>query len=93
MSRRLSSQLRKLDEMFQANVTYYHQLVEYILAGEQGCRELAEYIAQRRSDVETSGDNSIQFELQSLEQAQMMLGTKGTGFDGQRRVSRCSPFP
>ena len=64
---------RKLDEMFQANVTYYHQLVKYILAGEQGCRELAEYIAQRRSDVETSGDNSIQFELQSLEQAQMML--------------------
>ena len=64
---------RKLDEMFQANVTYYHQLVKYILAGEQGCRELAEYIAQRRSDVETSGDNSIQFGLQSLEQAQMML--------------------
>ena len=64
---------RKLDEMFQANVTYYHQLVKYILAGEQGCRELAEYIAQRRSDVETSGDNSIQFELQSLEQAQRML--------------------
>ena len=64
---------RKLDEMFQANVTYYHQLVKYILAGEQGCRELAEYIAQRRSDVETSGNNSIQFELQSLEQAQMML--------------------
>lgn len=64
---------RKLDEMFQANVAYYHQLVKYILAGEQGCRELAEYIAQRRSDVETSGDNSIQFELQSLEQAQMML--------------------
>ena len=64
---------RKLDEMFQSNVSYYHQLVKYILAGEQGCRELAEYIAQRRSDVETSGDNSIQFELQSLEQAQMML--------------------
>lgn len=64
---------RKLDEMFQANVAYYHQLVKYILAGEQGCRELAEYIAQRRSDMETSGDNSIQFEIQSLEQAQMML--------------------
>ena len=27
---------RKLEEMFQANVDYYHQLVKYILAGEQG---------------------------------------------------------
>ena len=31
---------RKLDQMFTANVNYYHELVKYILAGEQGCREL-----------------------------------------------------
>ena len=31
---------RKLNEMFDANVNYYHDLVKYILAGEQGCREL-----------------------------------------------------
>ena len=31
---------RKLEDMFQANVTYYHELVKYILAGEQGCREI-----------------------------------------------------
>ena len=36
---------RKLEEMFQANVNYYHELVRYILAGEQGCRELEAYIA------------------------------------------------
>ena len=47
--------------------------MKYILAGEQGCRELEAYIAQRRSDLENSQDNSIQFEIQSLEQAQMML--------------------
>lgn len=64
---------RKLDEMFRVNVNYYHELVKYILAGEQGCRELEEYIAQRRNDMETSGDNSIQFEIQSLEQALQML--------------------
>ena len=64
---------RKLEEMFQANVNYYHELVKYILAGEQGCRELEEYIAQRRRDMETTGDGSIQFELTSLEQALMML--------------------
>lgn len=39
---------RKLDQMFDANVEYYHQLVKYILAGEQGCRELEEYIEKRK---------------------------------------------
>ena len=28
---------RKLEEMFKVNVDYYHKLVKYILAGEQGC--------------------------------------------------------
>ncbi|MSS62653.1 toxic anion resistance protein [Velocimicrobium porci] len=64
---------RKLEMMFEANVNYYHELVKYILAGEQGCRELEAYIAQRRNDMEMTGDNSIQFEIQSLEQALMML--------------------
>ncbi len=64
---------RKLEEMFQANVTYYHELVKYILAGEQGCHEIEEYIAQRQADMQASGDNSIQFELTTLNQALMML--------------------
>jgi uncharacterized protein YaaN involved in tellurite resistance len=64
---------RKLDQMFDANVNYYHELVKYILAGEQGCKEIEAYIAQRQNDMETTGDNSIQFELQSLQQALMML--------------------
>lgn len=64
---------RKLEDMFQANVAYYHELVKYILAGEQGCREIEAYIAQRQADFQTSGDNAIQFELTSLNQALMML--------------------
>ncbi|SFR65342.1 toxic anion resistance protein [Anaeromicropila populeti] len=64
---------RKLNQMFDANVAYYHQLVKYILAGEQGCKEIEEYIAQRQADMEATGDNSIQFELTSLQQALMML--------------------
>lgn len=64
---------KKLEDMFQTNVKYYHELVKYILAGEQGIGELDAYIAQRRTDLETTGDNSIQFELTSLEQAKMML--------------------
>ncbi len=64
---------RKLNQMFEANVDYYHQLVKYILAGEQGCKEIEEYIAKRQADMESTGDNSIQFELSSLNQALMML--------------------
>lgn len=64
---------RKLDMMFEANVNYYHELVKYILAGEQGCQELEAYIAQRKTDMETTGDNSIQFEIQSLQQSLAML--------------------
>lgn len=64
---------RKLNEMFQSNIKYYHELVKYILAGEQGIQEIEAFIAQRQQEYETSGDNSIQFELTTLEQAKMML--------------------
>ena len=64
---------RKLDQMFEANVNYYHELVKYILAGEQGCRELEDYITKRQADMQATGDNSIQFEITSLNQALMML--------------------
>ena len=63
----------KLDQLFNANVEYYHELVKYILAGEQACNELEAYIGQRQSDFETSGDNSIQFELTTLNQSLQML--------------------
>ena len=64
---------RKLNQMFDANVGFYHDLVKYILAGEQGCREIEEYIEKRQADMEATGDNSIQFEITSLQQALMML--------------------
>lgn len=64
---------KKLEEMFNANVGYYHELVKYILAGEQGCAEIQKYIEQRQAEFESTGDNSIQFDIQSLQQALMML--------------------
>lgn len=64
---------RRLEDMFNANVEYYHQLVKYILAGEQGCREIEAYIAQRKDDLAVTGDSAIQFEIQSCEQALSML--------------------
>lgn len=64
---------KKLAQMFEVNVGYYHELVKYILAGEQACREIEAYIAQRQQDMETTGDQSIQFELTSLNQSLMMM--------------------
>ena len=64
---------QKLEDLFQSNVNYYHELVKYILAGEQGIGELEAYIGQRQQDMAASGDASIQFELATLEQAKMML--------------------
>ncbi|MCH5186169.1 MAG: toxic anion resistance protein, partial [Oscillospiraceae bacterium] len=64
---------RNLQELFEANVEYYDELIKYIVAGEQGIGELDEYIAQRREEWDRTGDNSIQFELTSLEQAKQLL--------------------
>lgn len=64
---------RKLNMMFETNVNFYHELVKYILAGEQACKEIEDYIVQRTQDMERTGDQSIQFELTSLNQALMMM--------------------
>ncbi|MBR4711726.1 MAG: toxic anion resistance protein [Clostridia bacterium] len=66
----------KLDTMFDANVNYFHELVKYIVAGEQGVEEIGAYIEQRRKDYEATGDNAITFEIQSLEQARDMLSQR-----------------
>ena len=64
---------QKLEDLFQSNVNYYHELVKYILAGEQGIGELEAYIEQRQQDLYASGDQSIQFELTALEKKKTML--------------------
>lgn len=64
---------RKLEEMFNTNVEYYHALVKYIIAGEQAISELEGYILQRKDDLERTGDSAIQFDIQTGEQALAML--------------------
>lgn len=64
---------RKLEEMFKVNVDYYHKLVKYILAGEQGCREIEAYMEELKEQMENTGDTSIQFEIQTLQNSLMML--------------------
>ena len=64
---------QKLESMFQANVGYFHDLEKYIVAGEQGCREIEAYMGQLQNQLEQTGDQSITFELQSLSQVLQML--------------------
>ena len=64
---------KKLNTMFDSNVNYYHDLLKYILAGEQGCKELEGAIADKTAEMNRTGDKSIQFELTTLNNALMML--------------------
>ncbi|MBP3760336.1 MAG: toxic anion resistance protein [Ruminococcus sp.] len=64
---------RNLDQMFDANVEYYHELVKYILAGEWGCEQIQEAITQREAEMANTGDTAIQFELESMRQALQLL--------------------
>lgn len=64
---------RNLDQMFNSNMEYYHELVKYIAAGEQGCKELHEYIEQKEQELATSNNVDLQFEISNLRQAENML--------------------
>lgn len=64
---------KKLDMMFQTNVNYYQELMKYILAGEQGIKELDAYIQQRVEEFNRTNDKSIQLDLNTLYQAKEML--------------------
>jgi uncharacterized protein YaaN involved in tellurite resistance len=64
---------KNLANMFDANVKFYHELVKYILAGEQLDGELTDYIKSLEDEQAKTGDNSISFQIQSMQQAQQML--------------------
>lgn len=56
---------QKLETMFQANVGYFHELEKYIVAGDQGCQEIQDYINQLQEQMQQTGDQSLAFEIQS----------------------------
>ena len=70
---------RNLDQMFNSNLEYYHELVKYIAAGEQGCKELHEYIEQKEQELATSNNVDLQFEISNLRQAENMLEQRVMG--------------
>ncbi len=64
----------KLDNMYEANLGYYQQLVKYIMAGEQGVKELDAFIAEYEQKVAANPDDgTIRMDLSNLQQMREIL--------------------
>ncbi len=64
----------KLDNMYEANIGYYQQLVKYIMAGEQGVKELDAFIEEyQKKAQENPDDGTIRMDLSNLQQMREML--------------------
>ncbi|MBQ8171357.1 MAG: toxic anion resistance protein [Oscillospiraceae bacterium] len=64
----------KLNDMYEANLGYYQQLVKYIMAGEQGVKELDAFIEQYKAKVEANPDDgTIRMDLSNLQQMREIL--------------------
>ena len=64
----------KLDNMYDANLCYYQELVKYIMAGEQAVKELDQYIADYTAKCEANPDDgTIRMDLSNLTQMREIL--------------------
>lgn len=67
----------KLDNMYEANIGYYQQLVKYIMAGEQGVKELDQYIADYQQKIAANpDDHALSMDLSNLQQMREMLAQR-----------------
>lgn len=58
----------KLESMYNANINYYKELTLYIMAGEQACVELDQYIEEYRKKLADNPDSgAVAMDLQALE--------------------------
>ncbi len=64
----------KLGKMFDANMNYYDELLKYIMAGEQGVKELDAYIAEYKAKVDADPDNGpLRMDYDNLTQVREIL--------------------
>lgn len=64
----------KLEMMYNANLNYYNDLLEYILAGEQGVKELDAYIEDFQQQVaQNPNDGNLRMDLSNLQQCREIL--------------------
>lgn len=58
----------KLEQMYNANINYYKDLTLYIMAGEQACVELDQYIDEYKKKLAENPDSgAVAMDLQNLE--------------------------
>ena len=70
----IESSNTKLNNMYEANLGYYQQLVKYIMAGEQGVKELDAFIEEYKAKVEANPeDGTIRMDLSNLQQMREIL--------------------
>lgn len=64
----------KLETMYNANIEYYKELLIYIMAGEQACKELDQYIEDFKVKVQNNPDSgTAAMDLQTLEQTRSIM--------------------
>lgn len=63
----------KLEDLYATNMEYYKLLAKYILAGEEGCRQIDEYRKGVQAQYDQTGDQSLSMQLQNLDMGKQML--------------------
>ena len=64
----------KLEKMFDANMNYYDELLKYIMAGEQGVKELDAYIVEYKAKVDADPTNGpLKMDYDNLTQVREIL--------------------
>lgn len=64
----------KLETMYNANIEYYKELLKYIMAGEQACKEHDQYIEDFKVKVQNNPDSgTAAMDLQTLEQTRSIM--------------------
>ncbi|MBQ2594036.1 MAG: toxic anion resistance protein, partial [Candidatus Riflebacteria bacterium] len=64
---------RQQEELYQANVSYYKDLVKYIVAGEAASEELAKIIQDTQAEYSRTNDNEMMLRLNDYNKAKEML--------------------
>lgn len=63
----------KLEQLFDSNLEYYQLLTNYILAGEEGINLIDNHKKKLEIELTETSDNTIQFQIQNVEQGRIML--------------------
>lgn len=68
-SAQLNRDNRRLEQLFQANLEYFHALEKYVAAGEKARRALAARLSRTEAALARAGEGALSFEAQTLRSA------------------------